>query len=57
MPPIRKQKSKENEDPTKPSQKKKMSWSDRIDLSENIMLIVIVCIVMAVLAFLATKMF
>ena len=56
MQPVEKKKSKGKEDPMKTSQKKKISWADRIDLSENIMLIIIVSVVMAVLAFLATKM-
>ena len=56
MSPNGKQKSKGKEDPMKASPKEKISWSDRIDLSENIMLIIIASIVMAVLVFLATKM-
>ena len=39
----------------KTSHKKKISWSDRIDFFENLLIVVIVAIVMAILAFMATK--
>ena len=51
-----KQEPNGKEEPMKTPPKEKISWSDRIDLSENIMLIIIASIVMAVLAFLATKL-
>ena len=40
----------------KTSDEKKISWPDRIDLFKNVMLVVIVSIIMAVLAFVANKM-
>ena len=39
----------------KTSKKKKISWSERIDLSANLLLVIVACLVMAVLAFLAIK--
>lgn len=40
----------------KNAKKKKLNWSEKIDLSENIMLIVVVTTVIAFLAFVASKL-
>ena len=40
----------------KSSKKKKLSWSEKIYLSENLMIIVIVTILIAFLAFVASKL-